>query len=123
MTFDVAAPDDDGDGLQRIEEESHALGVINELDRPLFAALAARHGFDWAEVSFQEAEMVKRLVYRAASYSLLTKSVGMVELGDSKDRQLVEAHLDKFAAALWEKVSQFIDHENPSVVYLTGGVP
>ena len=121
MTFDVAAPDDDGDGLQRIEEESHALGVINELDRPLFAALAARHGFDWAEVSFQEAEMVKLLVYRAASYSLLTKSVGMVELGDSKDRQLVEAHLDKFAAALWEKVFQFIDHENPSVVYLTGG--
>jgi len=120
MTFDVAGPDELGDGLQRIEEESHALGVINDLDRPLFAAVAAHYGFDWAEISFTEAEMVKRSVYGAATYTLLTKS-GTVELGDGKDRQLVERHLEKFTDSLWNKMGRFIDRENPSVVYLTGG--
>lgn len=122
MTFDIAAPDDElGDGLQRIEQESHALGVINDLDRPLFAALAAQHGFDWAEVSFREAELVKQSIYRAGTYSLLTKGAGAIELGLPADRQLMEKHMEKFSDAVWEKVSRFIDREHPSVVYLTGG--
>ena len=121
VTFDVVAPDDLGDGLERIEEESHALGVINDLDRSLFTALAAQHGFDWAEVSFHRAETAKRIVYRGDIYPLPTMSAGLVDLGDSKDRQLVEGHLGKFADTVWQKMSPFIDRENPSVVYLTGG--
>lgn len=122
ITFDIAMPDDDlGDGLQRIEEESHALGVINDLDRPLFKALAEQKGFDWAEVSFEEAEMVKRSVYNAETYTLLTRSGGMVELGEAKDRQLLDRFLEDFVDSIWGKVSPFIDRENPSELYLTGG--
>src|SRR5690606_22960826 len=36
LTFDVTAM---SDGLSAIRQESHALGVINELDKPLFDAL------------------------------------------------------------------------------------
>jgi hypothetical protein len=120
MTFDVATPDM-SDGLQRIEEQSYALGIINDLDCSLFAALAEHHGFDWSEVSFQEAEMIKQSIYGEGTYALLTKGAGEIELGTGKDRSLVEHHLEKFASALWNKISSFVDREKPSVVYMTGG--
>ena len=121
VTFNVAAPDETTDGLQRIEQRSHALGVINDLDRPLFEALAAHHGFDWAEISFREVEMVKQAIYRAETYSLLTKGAGSVNLGQGDDRPLVDEHLERFTDALRERIGPFIDREEPSVAYLTGG--
>ena len=121
MTFDVAGPDEDGDGLQRIVEESHVLGVINDLDRSMFTALAAQHKFDWSEISFLVAERAKRSVYGGGIFPLPTRTSGLVELGEKKDRQLVEQHLEKFADSLWNKMARFIDKENPTVVYLTGG--
>lgn len=122
MTFDIALPGDEiGDGLQRIEQESHALGVINDLDRPLFAALAEAHGIDWSTVSFQEAELIKRSIYNNNNYSLLTKSSGIVEVGQGKDRHIIEHFLGAFIDAVWLKAFQFVQRTNPSIVYFTGG--
>ncbi|HEV2693037.1 MAG TPA: hypothetical protein VG347_09110 [Verrucomicrobiae bacterium] len=57
LTFDTRAEDD---GLQHIEESSHALGVINQLDRCVFGKLEVRHGFDWSTNSFDDAEKQKK---------------------------------------------------------------
>ena len=59
LTFDFST-DDTGDGLRLVREESHALGVVEDLDRPLFADLATRHGFNLAEISFLDRELTKR---------------------------------------------------------------
>jgi len=121
ITFDVTDPHNGGDGLERIEQESHDLGVINNLDRPLFTELAVRHGFDWSEVPFRVAEMAKRAVYSGESYLLPTRSAGLVALGDGDDRSIVDRNLRGFSDALWSCLSQFIDREKPTDVHLTGG--
>lgn len=121
ITFDVTDPHNAGDGLQRIAQVSHAQGVINDLDRPLFSELAARRGFDWAEVPFQVAEAAKRAVYRGKPYSLPTRSAGVVQLGDEGDRALIDRHLEAFSGTLWSDLSPFIDTEKPTLLYLTGG--
>ena len=121
ITFDVTDPHNAGDGLQRIAQESHSLGVINDLDRPLFSELAARRGFNWAEVPFQLAEAAKRAIYRGKPFSLPTRSTGVIQLGEDGDRALIDGHLEAFSAALWSHLSPFIDEENPTLVYLTGG--
>jgi hypothetical protein len=83
--------------------------------------LAARRGFDWAEVPFQVAEAAKRAIYRGNPYSLPTRSKGVIQLGDEGDRALIDRHLEAFSEALWSDISPFMDKENPTLVYLTGG--
>jgi hypothetical protein len=121
MTFDTNAPDELSDGLQRITQESHELGVINQLDRPLFDELARRHRLDWNEVTFNELEMLKRALYEGSPYFLQTKSAGTVDFSQGEDVALVSQHLKRFGDQIWEKISSFIDRENPSLVCLTGG--
>ncbi len=126
LTFDVTSPGNEmGDGLSAIrQEESYELGVINELDRPLFDALAQRHGFTWSDVSFNDRELLKRALYNGEPYFLLTRSDGKnvsLELGGPEDTELVTAHASTFAAAVWEKVMAFVETEKPARVFLTGG--
>lgn len=121
MTFDVT---DISDGLSAIRQESHALGVINELDRPLFAALEERHGISFSNLSFRECESLKRSLYNGTPYFLLTRSSGKdvsIELGDAKDTQTVESAAGKFAEAVWKKIGPIIDEQRPERVFLTGG--
>jgi hypothetical protein len=121
LTFDVS---DMSDGLSAIRQESYALGVINELDKPLFAALEERHEVSFSNLSFRDCEYLKRSLYNGTPYFLLTRSNGKdvsVELGDNKDMELVESITGKFAEAVLKKVGPFIDEQRPERVFLTGG--
>lgn len=119
LTFDVNAP---GDGLEKIEQESHEVGVINELDQPLLAALAKAHEFDWSDVRFEESELAKQDLYEFKNYTLLLKPKRTILLGeDDADVRLIRKHLDAFEEAVWEKILTFIKNEAPTTVYFTGG--
>ena len=121
LTFDIT---DISDGLSAIRQESHALGVINELDKPLFAALGARHGVSFSDLSFRDCEYLKRSLYNGTPYFLLTRSNGKdvtVELGDAKDVELVEEITGKFADAIWKRIGSMIGEQKPERVFLTGG--
>ena len=121
LTFDVTAP---ADGLSAIDQESHAVGVINELDKPLFSALGNQHGFAQSELTFEESEATKLEIYRDRPnwpVGLLTRSQGNIELGDVKDREMVATHIAIFTAAVWEKIAAFVEKERPAKVFLTGG--
>jgi hypothetical protein len=119
LTFDTRSQHD---GLADIRPESYPLGVINELDRPLFAAMGARHSFDWAELSFLESEIAKRAVYGGQSYSLLLNNPPRtIEVGGTTDSDLLSAQTTRFADQIWEKISAFTRSGSPSIVYLTGG--
>ena len=120
MMFDFNA-DDMGDGLRYLRQESHVLGVINDLDRPVFSVLKSLHGMNWSEVSFKETEIVKQSLYHGKPYSLLVKGRGTINLGDKQDHEAVKSQAAKFADCLWEKVSDFIKPQKPTKVYLTGG--
>lgn len=120
LTFDFNA-DDMGDGLRYLQQESHVLGVINDLDRPVFAALRSLHGINWTEVSFQETEIIKQALYHGKTYNLLVKGRAAVDLGDRQDQQIISTQAGKFADQLWEKLSEFIKPQKPTKVYLTGG--
>jgi hypothetical protein len=121
LTFDVSAM---SDGLSAIRQESHALGVINELDKPLFDALGERHDIPLSNLSFRDSENLKRSFYNGTSYFLLTRSGGKdvsVELGNTKDMQTIANVAGKFAEAVWKKLSPLIDEQKPERVFLTGG--
>lgn len=121
LTFDFTAP---ADGLLTIPQESYALGIINELDKPLFPMLENRHGFSWFGNSFQAMEDYKKLLYQNQPWPLQTHVNGnpvTVELGTGEDFELVENATRQFANAVWEKIEAFTAGETPSHIYLTGG--
>ncbi len=121
LTFDFTAP---ADGLRAIRQESHALGIINQLDKPLLAALELRHGFSWADFSFQAMEEYKILLYQNQPWPLPTRVNGnpvVLELGTGEDHELVATATKQFATAVWEKIAIFAAGEMPSHVWLTGG--
>lgn len=121
LTFDFNSDDDMGDGLRYLRQESYVLGVINELDRPVFSALKSLHGINWAEVSFKETEIVKQSLYHGKPWSLLTKGQGTINLGGEQDQETVKVQAAHFADRLWKKVSDFFKPQKPKKVYLTGG--
>lgn len=121
LTFDFAAQ---ADGLRAVQQESHALGVINQLDKPLFAVLADRHGFSWSDVSFNATERFKMNLYRGGSYPLPARVDGkpaVVDLGSPADADLVREAAMKFAEAAKEKIAAFVGNQIPARVFLTGG--
>ncbi len=121
LTFDTA---DAGDGLSAIRQESYPLGVINELDKPLFVALGEHHGFSRSELSFNDCELLKRSLYNGTPYFLLTRLHGkdvQVKLGSSKDFQLVDSVAEKFASKVLEKIIGMVEVKKPERVFLTGG--
>ncbi len=115
LTFDTRS---EHDGLADIKAASYPLGVINELDRPLFAALGARHGFTWSEISFRESELVKLAAYGGGTHSLLLSNPSrVVAVGGAADNDLVIAHTAAFADQVWQKVSTFPSGTNQTMVY------
>jgi len=118
LAYDVTAL---GESMPSIQPESHPVGVINQLDNPLFAALGNHHGFDWSGVSFEEAELVKRDLYQGNSRSLNVSGGRVIKLGVNSDRVLIDEALTTFERAVWEKAGAFIERERPRVVFLTGG--
>lgn len=117
MIFDTRAEDD---GLQSIKAGSHALGVINELDRDLFRAIGTRHGFDWAQLSFDESEIAKRKLHTGERVALLLPNF-KGEIGDEQDQTLVTQHVEAFAAKVWQKIKAVIKTQEPKIVFVTGG--
>jgi hypothetical protein len=121
LTFDFSEP---ADGLRALRQESHALGVINQLDKPLFQAIENRHGFSWARHSFNDTEGCKSNLYQNQPHPLLTyvnHSPVTLELGTGEDIELITSATKRFATAVWEKIAAFATDEVPSHVYLTGG--
>src|ERR1035437_558103 len=87
LTFDTRAEDD---GLQHIDQSSHALGVINQLDREVFGKLEARYGFDWSRIAFNEAEERKKKLYAGERVSIL--ELGFAgDIGGAEDQQTVKS--------------------------------
>ena len=121
LTFDFSEP---ADGLRALRQESYALGVINQLDKPLFQAIENRHGFSWARHSFNDTEGCKSNLYQNQPHPLLTyvnDSPVTLELGTGEDIELITSATKRFATAVWEKIAAFATDEVPSHVYLTGG--
>src|SRR5439155_3050720 len=107
-----------GESMPAIRPESHPVGVINQLDIPLFAALANHHGFDWTGVSFEETELVKRDLYQGNPRSLNVTAERVINLGANRDRVLIDDALTTFEKAVWEKAEAFIEKEKPRLVFL-----
>lgn len=121
MTFDFNA-EESGDGLKLVREESHALGVVNDLDRPLFAELGQRHGFEPDEVAFNNAELLKQALYQGKSHALLIEGRGPVWIGESTDQASVDARIKNFGDAIWANVDAFVKGgRKPAVAFVTGG--
>ena len=121
LTFDFNA---NADGLRAIQQESYALGVINELDKPLIAELEVRHGFSWSDFSFEAQEGYKVLLYQNQPWPLQARVNGVpttIELGVGENHEVVAKATRQFAAAVWEKIAPFTAGETPSHIYLTGG--
>lgn len=121
LTFDFTKS---ADGLSAIKQESHALGIINELDKPLFKAIETRHGFSWSSINFFQREDVKNKLYQGNPYPLQTRVANnpkIIELGDAGDLEIIEKAANIFSASILKKITPFIATETPSHVYLTGG--
>lgn len=121
LTFDIS---DVSDGLSAIRQKSYALGVINELDKPLLSALGEHHGFSRSALSFNDCELLKRSLYNGTQYFLLARANGkdvQVQLGSSKDFQLVDSVAKKFATAILEKIIGMVEEKKPERIFLTGG--
>lgn len=121
MTFDFDTPDQ-GDGLKIVREESHALGVVHDLDRPVLVALGERHNFDSADLSFSDRELLKHALYNGKSHTLLTRARGSIRLGDRVDQTTVDVLCTGFSGAICKQVERFLDAgRRPSVAFITGG--
>lgn len=121
MTFDFTEP---ADGLRAIKQESHPLGIINQMDRPFFAELEKQHGFSWSGHSFFEREDCKMSLYQGRTYPLQTfvgKAPVTLELGTEKDMAQIESFAASFAGAVSEKIEKMATDIRPSHVFLTGG--
>jgi hypothetical protein len=118
LEFDV---DSCQDGLQRINQNSYAIGVINQLDLPVFTSLEQRHGFSMKEISFDDSEVMKRRLYGGGSHSLLTTGKRNFIVGGKKDEDLISEHIENFAAQIWKQLQGHIQRSDPSEVFLTGG--
>jgi len=121
MTFDFTGP---ADGLRAIKQKSHPLGIINQMDRPLFAELEKQHGFSWAGHSFFEREDCKMSLYHGQTYPLQTfvgNAPATLELGNEKDMAQIESFAEKFVVSVSEKIHEMASDVRPSHVFLTGG--
>jgi hypothetical protein len=121
LTFDFSEP---ADGLRALRQESYALGVINELDKPLFQEIEKRHGFSWSAHSFNDMEGCKSNLYQNKPHPLLTHVKGVpvtLELGTGEDIELIASVTKRFATDVWDKIKAFATGEVPSHIYLTGG--
>jgi hypothetical protein len=118
MTFNVMATQD---GLRNPTQDSYAVGVINQLDQPLFAALERRHGFSMQELSFDQSEQMKQDLYQGKSHTLLTKQKGMFDVGGESDRDLLNQFAEQFARQIWAEVGRHVDQARPDEVRFTGG--
>jgi len=118
LTFDTRA---EHDGLQNIDQQSsHALGVINQLDRAVFGKLEARYGFDWSTNTFDDAEKQKKKLYAGERVPiLLTGFAG--DIGDEEDHLSVTSQAAAFAGQIWAEMESLLQREKPRKVYLTGG--
>lgn len=121
MTFDFGTSDG-GDGLKIVREESHALGVVHDLDRPVLASLGKRHNFDSADLSFTDQELLKHALYHGKPHTLLTRGRGSIRLGDDLDLKTVDAVCSGFSDAIRRQVEMFLDAgRRPSIAFITGG--
>lgn len=79
-------------------------GVIDQLDKVIFADLATRHGIDFSHLEFQVKETLKKTIYGRNLFRLAAEDGGdMVEIGDEQDQETVAAAAKSFVETLWGK--------------------
>ena len=121
LTFDVT---DQHEGLNIGRQNSWPLGVINELDKPMFAQLGERHGFSQTQLSFVDSEELKKAIHNRQTWSrniLVNGNPLQLNLGSNEDFEIAESVSKKFAAEIWGKLSTLAAAERPERIFLTGG--
>ena len=117
LTFDTRAEDD---GLQHIDQSSHALGVINQLDREVFSKLETRYGFNLSTNTFDNAENQKKKLYAGEKVPIL-RSGFAGDIGDEEDQQSMKSLAAAFVGKIWAQMEELLQREKPRKIYLTGG--
>jgi hypothetical protein len=121
LVFDFADDDHLSDGLTSLRQTSVAHGVINQLDKLVFAELARLHSLDWSVMSMAELELLKQSIYAGRTYELVTQDGRSLSLGDVKDRHMIDHLIEEFTAGAWEKAHRFVGQDQVHLAYLTGG--
>jgi hypothetical protein len=109
-----------GDGIEALNPTSVRLGISAELDQPLFQALLAQCPFDRSQVTFREFELLKETLYAGKTYVTATAK-GELELGTHDHQQIIDAHLVRFADAVWATLAPVAARHTPEWIALTGG--
>tara|TARA_Y100000588_G_scaffold107970_1_gene118303 strand:+ start:3126 stop:4730 length:1605 start_codon:yes stop_codon:yes gene_type:complete len=118
LTFNVTDIDgESADGLQNIEEISFPVGVINQLDKPVFSALTKSHGINFEQLSFLEQEDIKKAVYQGTSIAIESSIINST----SQDKIMLENKVSFFAQSILKYIEDLIRLHNPSAVFLSGG--
>jgi hypothetical protein len=121
LTFDVT---EHCEGLNIVRQNSWPLGVINELDKPMFEKLGARHGFAQTDLSFDDSEELKKAIHNRTAWARNILSNGnrlQLNVSTNEDFEIAEAASKKFAAEIWGKLSALVAAEIPERIFLTGG--
>ena len=117
LEFNVTAY---GDGLTDIAQSSYELGVIADLDAPLFKELANIHEIDLQRLRFTEQELMKERIYAGNTYAVPKQTGNTVTFGASDDFNTINSHLLKFSNRVFDIVATHLPAEK-CWVYLTGG--
>jgi hypothetical protein len=124
LSFDVTDPHE---GLKMRRQISWQLGVIDQLDKPMFATLGERHGFSPQELKlpFKDYEELKKLIHRREKSESMNIWVGgkklQLDFGNAEDFEIAETAAKHFAVQIWGNVSALATAENPERIFLTGG--
>lgn len=103
--------------VKNVKAASWKVGVMEDIDRPCFSQLFARHGVDEAEITQYEKEAAKVKLYAGEPRALMR---GRVILGVSDaDRKTVASSIDEYCRKVWSQAGDYCS--GSEVVVLTGG--
>lgn len=96
--------------------KSDQIGLVQEVDTPVFAFIEGQHDFDAGEMSFERQERMKERVYAGESYAF----PGGTLMETDKDRAYVGKILDRYVQRAWELVEPLLDDGDEQII-VTGG--
>jgi hypothetical protein len=119
LTLDLDVVDHSRFPIDSVESDSWEVGVIEDIDKPSFDELFARHEIDSAALSFGVKESAKVALYAGEPYAVAFGR-GRVTLGESElDKRTVDDAIGEYCSKAWAKLSRH--WEDSEVVILTGG--
>jgi hypothetical protein len=112
--------DAEPDFVRRTFQESHAIGVLDDFEKPLFTAIHSYRPFPLAETSLTDRERMKAVVCNGGKHVFAAKSGSYVFDYDKFGAVANEVARD-FADKAWRAVSPAIKRNLARKVVLTGG--